>query len=68
MGSERKGLSQQEQAACDTVVKLPMVGRSDSLNLAVATGVMLYEIFGQCRAEASAEIPHPEYSIADEKP
>ena len=68
MGSERKGLSQQEQAACDAVVKLPMVGRSDSLNLAVATGVMLYEIFGQCRAEASAENPHPEYSIADEKP
>jgi TrmH family RNA methyltransferase len=45
MGGERKGLSAQQQAACDIVVKLPMVGSCDSLNLAVATGVMLYELF-----------------------
>lgn len=47
MGSEREGLSQEQQAVCDTMVKIPMVGRSDSLNLAVATGVVLYEIFYQ---------------------
>ena len=47
MGSEREGLSQEQQAVCDTMVRIPMVGRSDSLNLAVATGVMLYEIFDQ---------------------
>jgi TrmH family RNA methyltransferase len=45
MGSERAGLSQEQQAQCDLVVKIPMVGRSDSLNLAVATGVLLYELF-----------------------
>ena len=45
MGSEREGLSPAQQAACDAVVSIPMVGRSDSLNLAVATGVALYEIF-----------------------
>ncbi len=49
MGSEREGLSPEQQAVCDTMVKIPMVGRSDSLNLAVATGVVLYEIFYQTR-------------------
>jgi RNA methyltransferase, TrmH family len=47
MGSEREGLSSEQQAICDTMVKIPMVGRSDSLNLAVATGIVLYEIFYQ---------------------
>jgi TrmH family RNA methyltransferase len=31
------------------VVNIPMVGWSDSLNLAVATGLMLYEVFNQQR-------------------
>lgn len=49
MGSERLGLSAEQQAICDTVVSIPMVGQGDSLNLAVATGVMLYELFNQRR-------------------
>lgn len=52
MGSEREGLSPDQQALCDFVVKIPMVGRSDSLNLAVATGIVLYEIFYQARVHA----------------
>jgi TrmH family RNA methyltransferase len=44
MGSERQGLSAELMALCDLMVRLPMRGRSDSLNLAVATGVMLYEL------------------------
>ncbi|GCE21294.1 TrmH family RNA methyltransferase [Dictyobacter kobayashii] len=43
MGSERQGLSQEQQAACDLVVSIPMRGNSDSLNVAVATAVVLYE-------------------------
>ncbi len=50
MGSEKRGLSAEIQALCDGMVKIPMVGRSDSLNLGVATGVMLYELFNQRRA------------------
>lgn len=50
MGSERQGLSAEQQALCDAVVRIPMVGRSDSLNLAVATGVVLYEAFNQRRS------------------
>ena len=44
MGSERHGLSAEQLAACDAVARIPMRGRSDSLNLAVATAVMLYEL------------------------
>ena len=50
MGSERAGLSAELRAVCDQVVSIPMAGRCDSLNLAVATGVMLYEILRQARA------------------
>jgi TrmH family RNA methyltransferase len=44
MGSEGPGLSPALAAACSRLVKIPMAGRLDSLNLAVATGLMLYEI------------------------
>ena len=47
MGSERAGLPTDLAAACDDLVRLPMVGHVDSLNLAVATGVVLYELFRQ---------------------
>lgn len=49
MGSERAGLAPVQQAACDLLVSIPMTGHSDSLNLAVATAVMLYELFNQRR-------------------
>ncbi len=49
MGSERQGLDAEQTKLCDEMVRIPMVGQNDSLNLAVATGVMLYEIFNQRR-------------------
>jgi TrmH family RNA methyltransferase len=49
MGSERQGLGPDQQRLCDQMVSLPMRGRSDSLNLAVATGVLLYELLSQQR-------------------
>jgi TrmH family RNA methyltransferase len=42
MGNEQAGLTARLAAACDVNVKIPMRGRADSLNLAVATGVMIY--------------------------
>ena len=42
MGNEAQGLSPELAATADTAVKIPMRGRADSLNLAVATGVMIY--------------------------
>lgn len=44
MGNEQSGLPDDHVAVCDGIVKIPMAGRADSLNLAVATAVMLYEI------------------------
>lgn len=49
MGSERHGLSSEMEAACNHMVRIPMKGRGDSLNLAVATAVALYEIYNQSR-------------------
>jgi RNA methyltransferase, TrmH family len=45
MGNEQKGLTPDLAAACDLNVKIPMRGRADSLNLAVATGIMIYAPF-----------------------
>ncbi len=42
LGSERQGLSPDQAAECETLIRLPMQGRASSLNLAVAAGVMLY--------------------------
>lgn len=49
MGSERHGLPDYMLAACDSLVRIPMRGRADSLNLAVATAIVLYEIYNQTR-------------------
>ena len=43
MGNEQSGLPDDLMAASDTLVRMPMLGRSDSLNLAVATGIVLYQ-------------------------
>lgn len=42
LGSEARGLPPQVVAACQRAVTLPMHGGTDSLNLAVAAGIMLY--------------------------
>jgi len=44
MGNEQSGLNDAFAALCDHLVKIPQAGRADSLNLAIATGVMLFEI------------------------
>lgn len=54
MGSEREGLSAEQAAACDELLRLPMSGRAGSLNLAVATGVFLY-----CMLERLSSIDKP---------
>jgi len=44
MGNEQQGLTPEIAAACDELALIPMAGKADSLNLAIATGVMLFEI------------------------
>jgi TrmH family RNA methyltransferase len=43
MGSEGKGLSEEAANACSTLVRIPMKGGAESLNVAIATGIMLFE-------------------------
>ncbi|GAA0869819.1 RNA methyltransferase [Brevundimonas basaltis] len=47
MGNEQAGLTDALAAACDVNVKIPMRGRADSLNLAIATGIMVYAVTDQ---------------------
>lgn len=47
IGAEGKGMRRLTREQCDMLVKLPMLGRVESLNLSVATGVLLYEAVRQ---------------------
>jgi TrmH family RNA methyltransferase len=44
IGNEQQGLPADYEAECDLLVKIPMAGRADSLNAAVATAVMAFAI------------------------
>jgi 23S rRNA (guanosine2251-2'-O)-methyltransferase len=47
IGAEEKGMRRLTREQCDVLVKLPMLGTVESLNLSVATGVLLYEVLRQ---------------------
>ena len=47
MGSEGKGLRRLTSEHCDFLVRIPMVGSVESLNVSVATGVCLFEALRQ---------------------
>ena len=49
MGNESQGLPEAYEAECDLLVKMPMRGKADSLNAAMATAVMGYEVLNQGR-------------------
>jgi len=49
IGNEARGLPEDYEAACDLLVKIPMMGRADSLNASVAGAVMAYEVLNQMR-------------------
>lgn len=43
MGNEQSGLPDELARAADALARIPQAGRADSLNLAIATGIMLFE-------------------------
>jgi 23S rRNA (guanosine2251-2'-O)-methyltransferase len=47
MGAEGSGLGPEARKRCDSVVRIPMAGCVESLNVSVATGVLLYEAMRQ---------------------
>ncbi|WP_205480686.1 TrmH family RNA methyltransferase [Sphingomonas arenae] len=44
IGNEQAGLPAEYESACDLLVKIPMAGRADSLNAAVAAAVMAFQV------------------------
>ena len=51
MGSEGKGVSALTRKICDGVVSMQMYGKVNSLNVSVATGIVLYEIVRKNRID-----------------
>jgi 23S rRNA (guanosine2251-2'-O)-methyltransferase len=47
IGNEGKGLGEVVKKRCDFLVRLPMIGKVQSLNAGVAAGVLLYETVHQ---------------------
>ena len=45
LGEERQGLTPQQRDLCQHLVRIPMVGAVDSLNLAVAGSLLMYEVY-----------------------
>jgi 23S rRNA (guanosine2251-2'-O)-methyltransferase len=51
MGSEGEGMRRLTRESCDVLVKLPLSGAVESLNVSVAAGILLYEVGRQRRAK-----------------
>ncbi len=47
MGSEENGISAEYLKLCDGAIKIPMPGNTASLNVSVATGIVLFEVIRQ---------------------
>jgi len=54
-GNEAQGLPPDYETECDVLVKMPMLGKADSLNVAVATAVMAYEVLNQKRRSGKGQ-------------
>lgn len=57
MGNEQQGLPDNLAETCDKLARIPQEGRADSLNLAIATGIMLYEIRREALTLDAQETP-----------
>jgi 23S rRNA (guanosine2251-2'-O)-methyltransferase len=47
LGAEGEGMRQLTRKTCDELVRIPMAGAVESLNVSVASGVCLYEALRQ---------------------
>jgi len=62
-GSESEGISEECLAFADRVVRIPMLGMVQSLNLSVSVAVMLYEALRQRAAKGySSRLPPAEFA------
>ena len=70
LGGEGKGLHRLVAEKCDVLVKIPLLGRIESLNVSVAAGVILYEALRQRRESEKGELRITNYELRnkDRKP
>jgi 23S rRNA (guanosine2251-2'-O)-methyltransferase len=54
LGAEGEGMRQLTRKTCDELVRIPMQGAVESLNVSVASGVCLYEALRQRRPKADS--------------
>ena len=54
-GNERIGISKEQIALCDELIRVPMAGYVESLNLSVATALVLYEVLRQREATGNKQ-------------
>lgn len=61
IGNEGAGLGEELRGVCDELVRIPQIGRTESLNAAVAAGILCYEVRRQRSAPGGpAEPPDPQ--------
>jgi 23S rRNA (guanosine2251-2'-O)-methyltransferase len=51
IGNEGKGVARLVKEKCDFLLRIPMLGQTESLNASVAAGIVLYEVVRQCKAD-----------------
>ena len=59
LGNEGKGLSYAYRQLCDRIARIPLIGAADSLNVAAAASIVLYEASRQRRSSPPATTPAP---------
>jgi TrmH family RNA methyltransferase len=45
LGDERAGLTAEQRSICQHIVRIPMAGGMDSLNLSVAGSLLMYQVY-----------------------
>lgn len=60
MGAEDTGVPYEHLSLCDEWIKIPLMGKIESLNVSVAAGILIYEAVKQ---RGFAEDPAPSFSI-----
>jgi TrmH family RNA methyltransferase len=56
IGNEQQGLPADYEAECDLLVKIPMAGRADSLNAAIAAAVMAFQVRASWRIDGTGKL------------